>query len=471
MKVSKIRKTVVLIFVSVLFFGLIFIFLLSERIGMGIFSLFTLFIVWFLWRKYIFNLRHITITSAFFTFFVFILDVPGILVIFFHQSDLPTRFFVGINLSLMFVIIGVLFIDLVLKNTLVKRINVFYKRKVSELHMRCVYPILTIYVVIAILLVVYYFKIVPSVPLVYLIRHPGAARISQEMRESAFKLLNTPYKMPLFWFKKFGFAILDSFLFLSYLLMRKKNLLILFLLMLFIGVLYCGATTSRSEVAILVITIVLSYWIYKGEIKVRTIKMLTYLFLILLFPLLIYAFQSGFNRSFINIMLGIGRRIFYTPVHILYSTFELFPEQHGYLYGRSIRFFHRLGLTQFFDLSNYLFRFINPNSPLLETGTAPTPFIGAFYANFGFIGVMLGSFIVGLLIRFFDAFFAFADKSLFAISVYAYLIYAFSWANFTAFTTILSTYGVIILFIIYIVTDCIYKMCVNNSLFPSNGKG
>ncbi len=462
MSTFKTNRITLFILLLASFLGFIFVLLLNERISMCISSLLILFVIWFLWRKYTFSFKYITITSAFFILFVCILYIPGILVIFFRHHDSSVRFFAGINLSLIFTTIGVIFVDLVFKNRLIKRINIFFKRKVAVLYTGCVYPILTIYVLIAILLVLYYFRIAPSIPLIYLIRHPGAARVSQEMRETAFKLLNTPYRMPLFWLRKFGFAILDSFLFLSYLLTRKKNFLVIFLLMLFMGVLYCGATTSRSEVVILVLTLLLSYWIYGSEKKIKIKKILVYLFLILLFPILIYTFQSGFNRSFVNIMYGIGRRIFYTPVNILYSTFELFPTHHEYLYGSSIQFFHRLGFTQFFDLSNYLFRFVNPESPLLSTGTSPAPFIGDFYANFGFIGIVIGSFIVGLWLRVSDAFFAFSDKSLFAISVYAYLIYAFSWANFTAFTTILSSYGVMIIYIIYILTDRIYKICVNS---------
>lgn len=462
MNVFKTHRIAIFILLFAVFLGFLFVFLFNERIGMCIFSLLTLSVIWFLWRKYIFSFKYITITSAFFVLFVCILYIPGILVIFSRDSDSSIRFFIGINLSLMFLTLGVIFIDLIFKNRLIKRINTFYKRKVAKLQLGCVYPILAVYILVATLLVLYYFRIVPSVPLIYLIRHPGAARISQEMRESAFKLLNTSYKMPLFWLKKFGFAVLDSFLFLSYLLTRRKNFLVVFLLMLFVGVLYCGATTSRSEVASLVLVIFLSYWVYKGGDREKIKKMLIYLSLILLFPVLIYGLQSGFNRSFVNIMYGIGRRIFYTPVNILYSTFELFPAQHKYLYGSSIQFLHRLGFTKFFNLSNYLFRFVNPRSPLLNTGTSPAPFIGNFYANFGFIGIIIGSFMVGLWLRFSDAFFVFTDKSLFAISIYAYLIYAFSWANFTAFTTILSSYGVIIVYIIYIITECIYKICVNS---------
>jgi hypothetical protein len=102
-----------------------------------------------------------------------------------------------------------------------------------------------------------------------------------------------------------------------------------------------------------------------------------------------------------DIAAGIGAllsRIFTGGIAPAYHYLEIFPRNIEFIYGASLP--NPGGVLPFesFNLTKEVMPIINPGLSLEIVGSAPTVFWAEMYANFGFLGVLVAPFLVGVVI-------------------------------------------------------------------------
>ena len=145
-------------------------------------------------------------------------------------------------------------------------------------------------------------------------------------------------------------------------------------------------------------------------------------------------------------------RIFIIPSEVLYQYFNIFPDLHEFLDGRSSQLFSWLHQDGTFPLSNYVAK-IWWKDPF-TSGSCNANYIGNFYADFGILGVFISTYIVGILTHLFyyKLLFVVAYKKNFLyVSSTAVVIPIFTFGFFSSnFTTLFITRGLVLLYLLFI---------------------
>jgi len=242
-----------------------------------------------------------------------------------------------------------------------------------------------------------YLSQTPIIPLIELIRHPGDLSMLTMAREEAFKLLKISV------FERYLFTWLRSLLlpigtvgsFYLWLVSRENRNLVLSILYALTGLLVNSITLEKSPTAALMLTIIVLFYLKKGKLN---LKFIAVSFLIVFtVPFFIMIMLHSAEKNFLYVVwITFLYRIFIVPAEVLYHYFEIFPDIHEFLLGRSSQVFSWLYYDGTFPLSNYVAR-IWWRAPQATT-LANANYIGYFWADFGFWGVVVSTFLVGLVI-------------------------------------------------------------------------
>ena len=287
-----------------------------------------------------------------------------------------------------------------------------------------------------------------TTPLQHLISNPGDVDQLTQMREQSFKLLDprweTSESTQMFYAYLFLRTLVFPFLILStfgyYMHSRRRNWLFLFIATLFVGGLYAASSIARAPVAAIFMRLFFFLYVFKSRLKMRLI--LGFSVLIISFPLLITAYGYGTDTGLLLGLERIALRFTYTPAEDLYYYFEIFPDNHDYLYGHSlIKPFLKVVGADYFYIENYVHRYISPNAP--ESGHANAAFLSNLHADFGVVGVVFGGFFVGAMVQAFQIYTFRQRKTVYSMAQYAFLVYAVWALNFGSITSILFVNGMV----------------------------
>jgi oligosaccharide repeat unit polymerase len=248
------------------------------------------------------------------------------------------------------------------------------------------------------LILILYLSRVDEIPLFELIRNPGAYIKLAIMREKALKLLDvTIFESYLFQWQRsliLPFGIIGSlFLTITY---RKAKYLILFVVYFIPGVFVNSLTLEKSPIAAIFLAIMAFYYVYKNKLSVKFV--IFSIIAIFFGPILIMTFvQLGATNLFRVVYISFLYRIFLIPSEVLYMYFDVFPNIHDFLYGRSSNLFSWMYDQGTFNISNYVARIWHRNP--LSTGFANANYLGNFWADFGWFGIILSTIIVGIVLH------------------------------------------------------------------------
>jgi oligosaccharide repeat unit polymerase len=295
-------------------------------------------------------------------------------------------------------------------------------------------------VVVAILLVVQYLREVPTIPLWYLLKHPGSAAELVFLREDSFKLLDSPLVYFYDVLRRVGFPVLTAVSFGYYRLGRKRTWLLTFLAVTTLGVFFSSLSLAKMPVALIAL-VGCFYWYLQrgGRLSLRAI--IGGVTLVLLFPIVVLMQLRASTEVSIDVILtAIAKRLFVLPAEILYAYFEIFPRTVGFLHGRTIgRVAWAMG-EPLFDLSNYAFNYVFPTG--VSSGSAPAAFIGFFYADFGLPGVLFGGFLAGVIMQLVHSYLIRRPKTVMGLAAYAFMYWAFWQINLAALPQTMLSGGV-----------------------------
>jgi len=397
------------------------------------------------------NLHRITIPSFFFIFYLIIIFFPAFYY-FFQKSD-PFRytFLFSVESVLITIPMGVLFANIVL---------FFKKREIKHYFEASVqgrqginnrrFFIFIIMFFVAIGLTLLYVIEVRTIPLFYMFKHPGETIILAQLRDLSLKVLDSPFRFLYHLLRDFLYPFLIIFALGCYLSnwrrRWRRRWLFSFLIILLTGLLYSSFTLARMPPAVIFFLIFFFlYFFYGGKIKKKITLFL--LFLFLAFPIFVLVFSQAGTNVYLVLKTTFAR-IFLAPANILYYYYEVVPEEIDFLYGATTGKLAYLFGREYFNIGNFVSRYINPLSEI-ETGSANVAFIGELYANFGIFGVLFGGTVIGFIMQIINIYILRMRKTIFNISVFTFITYEFGLLNILPLTSILIFSGVpILLFLV-----------------------
>jgi hypothetical protein len=282
--------------------------------------------------------------------------------------------------------------------------------------------------VVALALTAGYVIEAPVIPLLYLLRNPGAAAALVGLREESFKLLDSPLVYVYDVLRRVGYPFLICVSLGWYLVSRQRRWLLLFLL----------------PVAVIVLAAALAWYLHIGG-KISFRAAVLGFCLVFLFPVFVLMQSlSGLGVGADVIAQGIFHRLFYVPAEILYNYFEVVPDVVPYLHGRTIgRINWLIGAESEVNIANYVFRYMFPWR--VDTGLAPAPFIGYLHADFGIVGVLVGGVLAGVILEGLQIVVTRRPKTVVSLAGYAYLLWCGWKLNMESMTQSLLSGGIFII--------------------------
>ena len=414
-------------------------------VSLVIVSFFILIFSLFILHKYInvLNLRSLSIPAFFYFAFLALVFIPAHFVFFKVSDPFSATYLIAVSSVLLTFPLGVICASALFKyrpsETKIYSSTEVMKQEVDAR----LEPAFILCLLTSIVFVGLYVSEVKTLPMLYAISHPGSPELTM-LREKSAKLLGSHFSYIYFWLKVMIFPILAVFSYGMYSIYKKKRWLIYFAVTLLIGTLYISLTFERAPVAMFYLFLFLFiFLLHRGHFTTRFLILA--LIAVAWFPILTIFLRTGLAPSASNLSMvvsGILYRFFYEKAYGLYQYFMIFPAHHDFLGGQGIRPLAILAGQEHFNIPNYVYLFLHPSG--LESGSANTAFIGYYYADFGMLGVLLSSFVVGILLQSLQIYFVRNRKDILNFVVYAYLIYTCWHLCSTSITVLLWSWGVII---------------------------
>jgi oligosaccharide repeat unit polymerase len=401
-----------------------------------------------------FNLRRLTIPGFWFLTYLVMLFAPSFFVFASNAGMNRYRYLFAVQSTLVTVPLGVLVVNRALGFRR-REIDEYFTSAIpkggdhSAVFLACILGFL-----LAAGVAVAYFSKVETVPLFYLLRHPGDYETLVLLREESFKLLDSRLRYVYYLLRIFGFSFLIMVTLGYYLETRRLRWFVMFSLSLGVGLLYGASSIAKSPPAqMLAMALLFVYLCRGGMVSVRGLT--TGVVVVSAFPVGVVAAQSGLgNVGWVGAVRAIASRVFYEPAEVLYWYFELFPTSSGYLYGRSIGVLSRLLGWEHFDTANYVGLYGLRSR--IESVNANAAFIGNLYADFGMVGVLVGGIVVGALMQIIQVYLIRQPKNVPNLAVYSYLMMAFWLLHSTALPVVLGSNGALLaLAFLWVFRSCV----------------
>lgn len=415
----------------------------------------------------LFDIKHLTLVGFFYIFYILRIYIPSFIVYFNHPGDYRDIFMFAVQSVLITFPLGVLLINGLAKFK-TKEIKRYFQKPVetkTNFHFRIVFWTLLIFGVAAALFHIFQMK---TIPLFYLIKNPGDWQHAAILREGSLKLIpSVSLRYLAAWLKTLILPFLSLIGLGMFLISKKreKNFWgISFIIALSFTLFYVSLTIAKSPVVVVFLMLFIFWYLFKSG---RVSKKLWAIFfiLVLAFPIFITLMrypEDGIGPiRFLEVTKKIFIRIFYIPCKVLYPYFEVFPDKIDFLYGRSISLVPLFG-QEHFNVPNYVYKYSHEVGLLkgtyIESGNANAAFIGNLWADFGKTGVLLGSFLVGMLTQIIQIFLFRRKKTILSFATFAFLVYGFSGLISTSITTLLLTGGIIIVFILVFIIKILEQL-------------
>lgn len=278
---------------------------------------------------------------------------------------------------------------------------------------------------------VMYLVIVPKVPLFALLFENASHTELGELREDSFKKLPV---ILLFFFqllRLLGFPILAGLPFAQYLVTKKKFYFIIFILGLLLGLMFSLLSLAKSPPLYTILFSINTYIFIKGRINTNVIISSLIGFS---FPILMAIYSYGIDiKLFFTVASDLlFRRTFNVSTNVLYKYFEAFPDSTPFLYGKGITLIEMIFYGEGFRLPNHMYHYMQYGNT--KTGWANAAFVGSAWADFGWIGIIVYSIIVGWLIVKIHVYFSKYNKSIIEIPFMAFFALFFMMLPIQALT-------------------------------------
>ncbi len=186
----------------------------------------------------------------------------------------------------------------------------------------------------------------------------------------------------------------------AWLMKKNKIRIIIFGVSLIISSFAAVMATEKAPFINLMTSLLMTYFIIRSDGVVPLSKLLYFGLIALVVLVLFYMLFMGSQKPG-DAIQSVVSRAFSGSITPAYFYLEYYPVESGYLYGKT---FPNPGGILPFTPENYTVDLMNWVFPELVAtgvvGTMPTVFWAEAYVNFGWIGVVVVSFLVGVILSF-----------------------------------------------------------------------
>lgn len=254
-------------------------------------------------------------------------------------------------------------------------------------------------------------------------------------------------------------------LFVNYLTHKKNKNIYIFYLTLFVSAFSLTIATEKGPLAYFVISLFLVYTLVKrkGLIPInRFLQLSAFLIMMLISFYLAFMKVENLNQAFFSIF----SRTLTGQIQPAYHYLEFFPAVQDFLYGRSMT--NPMGIFPFdsYNISLEVMAWYSQDQDKMGiVGSMPTIFWGELYANFGFLGILIISPIVGLIVYAIDRLFILLPRNSLTIALYIWMCMYF----FNLCGTGLSSF-IFDIYPIFVFISYLWVMGVKNFTFGLKSK-
>jgi len=302
----------------------------------------------------------------------------------------------------------------------------------------------------SLLIFILYLLRVETIPLFLMLTDSKSYLSIWMVREESMKLLNVTF------IEKYFFAWLRDifiplgiisclFLVVQY---QKRKYFIIFSIFLLLGIINNSLTIAKAPTAALFLAITAFIFIKSKKVSLKFIFIS--LIIIFSFPyLVIHLVTPPEFRAPSNLLNSLFLRVFVVPAEALYQYYEVFPSKHEFLLGKGSKLFSWLHSEGLFNAANYVAKiwWSDPTT----TGNANANYLGTFWADFGWYGVIISTILIGYIIHlFYWKLIVVSDykKNIIYVSISSISVMMMSFTFISGnFTTIILTRGLLIMFL------------------------
>jgi oligosaccharide repeat unit polymerase len=357
----------------------------------------TLFIVAIIVRLYphLFDIRTLRLAGFFLASYLVMIVIPAILVYLNSQPQLRLTFLLATDLGFLFFILGILAMGILFPSTAkeveVWMIKPFLSRPIFK-------PISIGLLVVCLLSLAMYLSTVGQLPILLALRG-GSSRFDLAFaRENALKLIHGSivYLYTLLRNSLLPFAALV----LLVMAISSRNAIwkSLFFVALVGTFIMSTATLEKSPLVLFVMMLFFTWLLaHRRSFSLKPKHLIPLGILAFIFPVVVYVF-AGYGAYPEEILKGLINRLFYLPGEVLYNYFRYFPGEQNFLMGGALPYISKLFPGGPFPVANKVCLFMYPDN-ILTSCNANAAYIGYLWAEFGWVGVLLGSFLCGMVLQ------------------------------------------------------------------------
>jgi len=374
-------------------------FFLTLQLGLAI-AIYQL-LTFHLRRVYGLNgIRILSFASIMFISYTLLIAIPSIYIYTIKDISPKVNFWYAVLSFYIIIPISYHFSNIFWMINIEKIYQLYSKKLVKTWYDNLLYDLLRMLFYLCLFIMINYIIRVDVIPLFELLSNPTAYLDAFVMREESRKLLQVSiFERYLFsWqveiFFPLGIAG-SAFLTFTY---RKKKYLRLFIAFIILGIFNNSLSIAKAPTAAISLVLLSFFFLKHQKLSIKFI--LFSMIIILAFPFFVIYFVSIPEiRQFDNLLInGLLYRIFVVPAEVLYQYFRIFPEYHDFLGGRSTSIFSWLNSDGGFKTANYVAQvwWRNP----FTTGFGNAIYLGNFWADFSWSGVIGSSFFLGVVIHY-----------------------------------------------------------------------
>jgi oligosaccharide repeat unit polymerase len=224
----------------------------------------------------------------------------------------------------------------------------------------------------------------------------------------------------------------------------------IFIIVLGVGLLAGLSSGQKSPALFLLLGLAVAYFLRRGNISVRITnwRIWIFLFMGIFFTSYLYRMQYpsfDYAQAFQALLFRLARE--YNRILQLY--FEFYPDIQPHMFGTSSNLIGSLlGVNRPISMlpEHYIPQYyLGPT----YVNTWNTSWVGNAWVDFGFLGVIIESLILGLLLQWYARWFSRATKTALVMGAQVALIMSATKTSEVAFFTSLLTFGLISVFILY----------------------
>ncbi|QWE12828.1 O-antigen polymerase [Polynucleobacter sp. AP-Titi-500A-B4] len=322
----------------------------------------------------------------------------------------------------------------------------------SKQQLQAVYKISVAIFLVCLPLIIWYVRETDGGPLLHMIGRMGDENYFVVERERSFKWLDPRWGLgsatilfyPLLFIRTTIFPIVLCILVLS-LIKNFSRLKLLIAIPICLTISYYALyTMARAPFAALLLRLVIAIYLVKFFKDDRLFILA--LSSIVLVP--IFITMPIYNNSFLETVVKIYNRLVVGPTNDVYNYISYCGNIIDFQYGATLlRPILQLFKLPNFYLENEIYKYLYPSG--IFSGHNNAAYIANAYCDFGYMGVILVSIILGVIISCFHIFIVSKPKTLISCAWYGFLVYLFWVINFGSITSVFLANGLIVSTIVF----------------------